>query len=64
VKNAVTLDVEPVSDEVDVRRFRWKIEAPGAPAQASKESFATQREALREGQIALQRTVQKKRVRQ
>ena len=56
------LDVEPITDEVGLRRFRWKIKAAGAPDQASKESFATKREALQDGRRALQRTIQKERM--
>ena len=56
------LDVEPISDEGGVRRFRWTITAPGQPAQASKESFATKREALQDGRRALQRAIQKERL--
>ena len=63
VKNSIRLDVERyVSEELGMRRFRWSLKAPGEPPRPSTESFATQREAVRDGQLALQRAIQKGRI--
>jgi hypothetical protein len=63
VMDAIRLDVEGyVSDDLGLRRFRWSLKAPGEVPRPSTESFATRREAVRDGQLALQRAVQKGRI--
>jgi hypothetical protein len=63
VNDAIRLDVERyVSEEVGMRRFRWSLKAPGEPPRPSTESFATRREAVRDGQLALERAIQKGRI--
>lgn len=50
-----------VADEVNKRRFRWSISEAGQAIQASGDSFATQREAVAAGKIALQRALERRR---
>ena len=50
-----------VADEVNKRRFRWSISEAGQAVQASGDSFATQREAVAAGKIALQRALERRR---
>ena len=59
----ITFDVETyVSDEVNKRRFRWRLRGPGEPPQSSRESFATKREAAEAGETARLRAVQRGRI--
>jgi hypothetical protein len=59
----ISMDIEAqVSDEVNLRRFRWRLKAPGQSDQPSPESFATKREAIQAGTIALRRAIQKGRI--
>ena len=63
MNDAIRLDVERyVSEELGMRRFRWSLKAPGEPPRPSTHSFATRREAVRDGQFALQRAIQKGRM--
>lgn len=56
MQSEISLDVEAyVADEVNKRRFRWRLRAPGEMDYASPESFATKREAIRNGEIARER---------
>ena len=58
--NTISLDVEPdVVDQVRTRRFRWCLTAESEPALSSTESFATRREAIQAGQIALTRAIER-----
>jgi hypothetical protein len=58
--NAIILDVEPfIVDQVGIRRFRWCLTAAGEPALSSTENFATRREAVHAGQIALLRAIER-----
>ncbi len=50
-----------VADEVNKRRFTWSINEGGQPVQASGDSFATQREAVAAGKVALQRALERRR---
>jgi len=56
----INLDVElDALDQVQLRRFRWHLRAAGEPALSSTENFATKREAVQAGQIALRRAVER-----
>jgi len=58
--STISLDVEPdVVDQVRTRRFRWCLTAESEPALSSTESFATRREAIQAGQIALSRALER-----
>jgi hypothetical protein len=60
---AISLDiVSVVAEEIGQRRFKWRLRAPGETEMPSQESFATKREAAAQGQIALQRAVQRGRI--
>jgi hypothetical protein len=58
----IRFDVEEYTSEVSTRRFRWRLSAAGQAAVASSDSFATRREALRAGEVAFQRAVQRGRI--
>jgi hypothetical protein len=58
--NNISLVVEPyVLDHVQLRRFRWRLTATGEPTISSTENFATKREAVQAGEIALQRAIER-----
>jgi hypothetical protein len=61
---AISVDVVSfVSEEIGQRRFRWRLTAPSEIDVPSQESFATKREAAAHGQTALQRALQRGRIR-
>ena len=62
VLDTISFDVEAFASDASTRRFRWRLKAPGQPDQASTESFATRREAVQAGEIALQRAIQRGRI--
>lgn len=56
MQTAFTFDVETCVDSgVDLRRFRWRLIAAGEGNLPSTQTFATKREAVRDGELALQR---------
>ena len=60
---AISVDVVSfVSEEIGQLRFRWRLRAPGETEVPSQESFATKREAAVQGEIALQRALQRGRI--
>ena len=63
-KPAFSVDVETcVEAGVSTRRFRWRLKAPGNQDHPSTQTFATRREALKDGEIALDRALQRGRLR-
>jgi hypothetical protein len=58
----ISFDVEEYTSEVSTRRFRWRLSGTGPHRISSSDSFATRREAVRAGEVALQRAVQKGRI--
>lgn len=64
VQSEISVDVESfVEPDVQLRRFRWRLKDCGSSEYTSPNSFATKREAVREGEVALQRAIQRGRVR-
>ena len=64
VSEAISVDVVSfVADEIGQRRFKWRLRAPAEIEVPSQESFATKREAAAQGEIALQRALQRGRIR-
>lgn len=64
MKHVFSLDVETcVEEKGSTRRFRWRLRAPGNPDFPSTETFATKREATRNGEVALDRACQRGRIR-
>jgi hypothetical protein len=54
----IILDVVPyIAKQILTRRFRWCLTAVDEPALSSTENFATKREAVQAGQIALLRAI-------
>ena len=63
VRRAISVEIVAfVSEEIGQRRFRWRLRAPGETEVPSQESFATKREAAAQGEIALQRALQRGRI--
>ena len=61
---AFSLDVETcVEAGTSTRRFRWRLRAPNNRDFPSTQTFATRREALKDGEVALDRARQRGRVR-
>jgi hypothetical protein len=60
--DTISFDVEEYTSEVSTRRFRWRLNEAGQVGVASPESFATKREAVRAGEVAVQRALQKGRL--
>jgi hypothetical protein len=61
---AFSLDVETyVEAGSSTRRFRWRLKAPDNRDFPSIQTFATRREAIRDGEAALNRARQKGRLR-
>ena len=53
---AFSMDVETcIEPGTSTRRFRWRLTAPRQPSRVSAETFATKREATKDGEIALER---------
>ena len=50
-----------VDEEVGLRRYRWRLKGPEGQ-RPSPETFATNREATRAGEIALQRARERGRI--
>lgn len=64
VDYAFSLAVEThVEAGVGTRRFRWRLKAPGASDFPSTQTFATKREAMKDGEAALDRARQRGRLR-
>ncbi|MBM0207473.1 hypothetical protein JNW90_34225 [Micromonospora sp. STR1s_5] len=60
---AISLDiVSVVAEEMGQGRFKWRLRARGETEMPPQESFPTKREAAAQGQIALQRAVQRGRI--
>ena len=56
MRPVLSFDVETCVDtDVDLRRFRWRLIAAGEGNLPSTQTFATKREAVRDGELALQR---------
>ncbi len=57
---AFSLDVETyVEAGSSTRRFRWRLKAPDSKDFPSTQTFATKREATKDGEVALDRARQK-----
>ena len=64
VDYAFSLDVETyVEAGSSTRRFRWRLKAPDSSDFRSTQTFATKREATKDGEAALDRARQKGRLR-
>ena len=64
MQSAFSVDVETyVDEEVNLRRFRWRLKAVDGMSVPSSHSFATKREAVRDGEIALERARHRGRLR-
>jgi hypothetical protein len=64
VDYAFSLDVEAcVEAGSSTRRFRWRLSAPDKRDFRSAQTFATKREAIKDGQAALDRARQNGRLR-
>jgi hypothetical protein len=56
----INLDVAAeILDQVHLRRFRWRLVAADEAAVSSTENFATKREAIQAGEIALRRAIER-----
>ena len=61
---AFSLDVETYVDAgSSTRRFRWRLKAPDNRDFPSTQTFATRREAIKDGEAALNRALRKGRLR-
>ena len=61
---AFSLDVEThVEAGSSTRRFRWRLKAPDDRDFPSSRTFATKREAIKDGEVALDRARQRGRLR-
>jgi hypothetical protein len=55
-RSAFSLDVEITNEPgASTRRFRWRLTAPYQTPLLSHDTYATKREAMRDGEIALER---------
>ena len=58
-----SLDVVPSEERgISTRRFYWRLTAANEPALLSSENYATKREAMHDGEIALERARQRGRL--
>jgi hypothetical protein len=63
VANEIRLEIVPYTEGGAGRRFRWVLKAAGEQDLTSTLGFATEREALKQGEVALERAKLKKRLR-
>jgi hypothetical protein len=64
VDYAFSLNVETyVEAGSSTRRFRWRLKEPGNRDFPSSQTFATKREAIKDGELALNRAHQRGRLR-
>jgi hypothetical protein len=62
VQDEITFEVETeIATEVNQRRYRWRLKGREED-RPSPESFATRREAVQAGQIALERALERGRI--
>ena len=63
VQDEITFEVETeIATEVNQRRYRWRLKGRDESDRPSPESFATRREAMQAGQIALERALERGRI--
>ena len=63
IKSDITLSIEPVGESEERRGFRWALRSPSEYELVSRDTFATRREAQKDGEINLKRAKERGRLR-